>query len=249
MTFRTALALAPIALLLACKADPAVVHRNQGDELLRSSDFGGAAAEYAKSVALDPKQEKVWEKLAFCRVKTGERDLAAEALVKVADFKPGDAQKAEVFRNAAGVFLQGPDRAKAEKYLVETVRLDPSDETSLTWLGELAAEQGGARVELAPAVPEELDHDIRYYTRLIELRPDGTAAHVNRRIVLVKYLGYLAEEKHREQVQQARRGRDPGAAAEARERMARIDAKSAELRRMLDESSAKLARGSKAQAR
>lgn len=245
MTFRTALTLVPVALLLACKPDPAVGHRKQGDELLQRSDFGGAAAEYARSLALDPKQEKIWEKLAFCRVKTGENELAAEALVKVADFRPAPAQKAEVFRNAAGIFLQGPDRAKAERYLAETVRLDPSDEASLSWLGELAAEKGGARLEQAAAVPEELDAAIRYYGRLVELRPDGSAARANLRIVLVKYLNHLAGERHREQLQLARLGRDAAAAAEGRERVARIDARSAELRRMLDESSPRVTRGRK----
>jgi tetratricopeptide (TPR) repeat protein len=242
MTFRTALTLVPVVLLVACKPDPAVGHRKQGDDLLQRSDFAGAAAEYAKSLALDPKQEKIWEKLAFCRVKTGENELAAEALVKVADFRPGVPQKAEVFRNAAGIFLQGPDRAKAERYLAEAVRLDPSDEASLSWLGELAAATGGARFEPAAAVPEALDAAIRYYNRLIELRPGGAAAHANRRVVLEKYLGHLAEEKRREQTSLSGRGRDAGTAAEARERIARIDAKSAELRRMLHESNARLTR-------
>lgn len=239
MKSRTALALTPIVLLVACKADPVVVHRNQGDDLMRQSDFGGAAAEYAKALALDPKQDKIWEKLAFCRVKTGEKELAAQALVKLAELKPAEAQKAEAFRNAAGIFLQGTDRAKAETYLVEAVRFDPADEASLTWLGELAAEKGGARFEQQTAVPEELEKAIRYYTRLVELRPDGNAAHANRRIVLLKYLGHLAEEERREQARL--RGRDASAAAQARERIARIDAKSAELQRMLDESNAKLA--------
>jgi tetratricopeptide (TPR) repeat protein len=238
MTSPAALTLVPIALLVACRPAPAVGHREQGDELLRRSEFGGAAAEYVKSLALDPRQEKVWEKLAFCRVKTGEHELAAEALVKLADLKPVPAQKADVFRNAAGIFLQGPDRAKAERYLAETVRLDPSDEASLAWLGELAAEKGGAYVELATAVPEELDNALRWYGRLIELRPEGAATHAKRRVVLVKYLNHLSGERRR--LERSRRGQDGGAAAE---RIARIDSKSAELRQMLDEADARLTRG------
>ncbi len=240
MKLRTALAITPFAILVACRPDAATLHRTQGDDLMRQSDFGGAAAEYAKSLALDQKQEKVWEKLAFCRVKAGEKELAAEALVKVAHLKAADAQKAEVFRNAAGIFLQGPDRAGAERYLLEAVRLDPSDEASLTWLGELASEKGGARLQDQTAVPEELDKALGYYGRLIELRPDGTAAHANRRIVLVKYLGHLAEEKLRED-SRGRSGRGARAPPEARERIARIDAKSSALQRMLDETNAKLA--------
>lgn len=241
MTFRTALALAPVALLAACRPDPATVHRRQGDELMQRSDFRGAAAEYAKSLALDPKQEKIWEKLAFCRVRTDEKDLAAEALVKVADLKTEVAPKAEVFRNAAGIFLQGTDKSKAEKYLLEAVRLDPTDEASLTWLGEIASEKGGARFEMQRAVPEELEKAIRWYGRLIELRPDGNAAHANRRIAVLKYLGHLDEEKRREELRLRTRGRDPTVAADVRERVGRMDAKAAELRRLLDESNAKLA--------
>lgn len=242
MTFRTALTLVPVALLAACKPNPAIVHREAGDDLLRRSEFSGAAAEYAKSLEADPKQEKVWEKLAFSRAKAGEKVLAAEALVKLANLRPGEAQKADAFRNAAGIFLQGQtaDQGNAEKYLVEAVRLDPKDEASLTWLGELASEKGGARLEAATPVPEELEKAIGWYGRLIELRPDATAPYVNRRIVLVKYLGHLAEEKHREETRQRKGGRDADAAG-ARERLARLETKSAELRRLLDETNAKLA--------
>lgn len=241
MTFRMALALTFLAVLAACKANPAVVHRDKGDDLFRQSDFRGAAAEYEQALALDPRQQKVLEKLAYCRVKTGEKDLAAATLVKAADLEADAARKAEAYRNAAGVFLQGPDQAKAEPYLVEAVRLDPSDEASLTWLGELASLKGGARFEGQPAVPEELDKAIRYYDRLIELRPNGKAAYANRRIVLVKYLGYLVDERRREEARLSRSRRDASASAEARAHLARIDAKSTELQRLLDESNAKLA--------
>lgn len=238
MSSLKALALAPALLLAACQQDPAVLHREAGDDLLQKSDFRGAAAEYAKSVALDPKQANVWERLAFCRVKMGEKDLAAEGLVKLADLKPESGQKAEVLRNAAGIFLQGPDRAKAEPYLVEAVRLDPKDESSLTWLGELASEKGGARLDIATAIPAELEKALGYYDRLIALRPDAGAAYANRRIVCVKYLGHLSDEKSREEARLRKGGKD---AAEARERLARIEAKSADLRRIYDESNAKLA--------
>lgn len=241
---RTALAIFLVALLAACKGDPAVGHRKLGDALFQRSDFAGAAAEYVQSLALDPKQEKLWERLAFCRVKKGEHDAAAEALVKLADFKPAAAQKAEVLRNAAGLFLQGPERLKAERFLAETVKLDPSDEASLGWLAELASEKGGARNDHAPAVPEELERAIGYYDRLIELQPAGNAAHANRRLVVLKYLAHLADEKRRDE-QQLRRERDAAAAAQARERLARIAAKTSELRRLLDESDAKLKDGRK----
>lgn len=234
MMRRAALALVSLLFLAACKPDPVALHRAQGDELLRRSDFAGAAAEYAQSLALDPRQEKIWEKLAFCRVKTGEQDAAAEALLRVAELRPAPAQKAEVLRNAAGIFLQGTEHLKAERYLVETVRHDPSDESSVAWLADIAAEKGGAHSDAAPAVPAELDASLRHYARLIELRPESGAAHAKRRVVLVKYLNHLGEERRREA-----RSRDPDAAG----RLARIDARFAELKRLLDESDARLVRG------
>jgi tetratricopeptide (TPR) repeat protein len=247
MTLRTALAFTAVA-LLACKRDPSIVHREQADDLLQRSDFTGAATEYEKSLATDPKQDKVWEKLAFCRVKTGEKDLAAETLARLADLKTSPAQKAEVLRNAAGIFLQTPDQAKAEKYLIETVRLEPRDESSLTWLGELASQKGGARLELATGVPEELDKAIGYYGQLLALRSDNKGAHANRRIAATKYIGWLADEKYRQQKALQKAGKDATAAAAARERLAQIDAKTAELKRLVDESNARLSPQKKASA-
>jgi tetratricopeptide (TPR) repeat protein len=240
MTRRSALALAFLA-LAACQRDPSIVHREAGDDLLRSSDFAGAAREFTESLKLDPNQPAIWEKLAFCRVKTGEKEAAAEVLVKLADFKPSDAQKAEVYRNAAGIFLQGQtaEREGAERYLLAAVRLDPKDEASLTWLGELASQRGGARLEMATAVPEELDRALGYYAKLVELRPDSMGAHASRRIVLVKYVGHLADEKRRAEARVRKGGAE---AAAAREQLARIEAKGAELKPLLEATNAKLAK-------
>jgi hypothetical protein len=248
MASRTALTLAAVAFLVACKPPPAVTHREAADELLRQSDFAGAAAEYVQSLAADPRQEKLWEKLAYCRAKTGEKRLAAEALVKVAELRPEDARKAEAYRNAAGIFLQGTDRAEraeAERYLVEAVRLEPRDDASLTWLGALAAERGGAQPEGGTVVPAELDKAIGWYAKLIALRPEANAPYLNRRVVLVRYLSYLADERRLE----AKRLRKGGAeAADAAERIARLDAKAAELQRLLDETNQRLAPRRKATA-
>lgn len=247
MTFRTALA--PLALLLACKPDPAAVHRQAGDALMQKSDFAGAAAEYAQSVSLAPAQPKVWEKLAFSHVKAGDKDRAAEALVKLAELEVDPARKADVYRNAAGLFLQGTQQEKAERFLLEVVRLDPADEASLTWLGELASERGGARAQLAPVVPEELDKAIGYYGRVIALRPESKGAHGNRRIAILKYLAALEDERAAQTARLRRAGRDAAAAADARERIARAEARSAALRPLLAESNERLAPTRKAAAK
>ncbi len=248
MTFRSALALAALALLAACQRDPSIVHREAGDELLAKSDFAGAAAEYAQSVALAPAQPKIWEKLAFAKLKAGDRDGGAEALAKLAEIETVPARKAEAYRNAAGVYLPDGDRAKAERFLLEAVRVDPSDEASLGWLGELASIAGGARVQVGPVVPAELDKAIGYYGRVIALRPESRAAHANRRIAIVKYLTALDDERGAQTARLARAGRDAAAAADAKERIAKAEAKRAELEKLLAESSAALAPAQKAAA-
>jgi tetratricopeptide (TPR) repeat protein len=185
-----ALVLAALA-CAACKPPPAVGLREAGDDRFRASDFAGAATEYQKSLALDPKQEIVWERLAFCRLRTGEKALAVEALARVAALKVTPAQKAEAFRTAAGVWLQTDEREKAVPLLLEAVRLEPADETSLNWLGEIASEKGGARLAMATAVPEELEKAIGWYDRILALRPDARAPQANRRIAAAMGLGHF----------------------------------------------------------
>ncbi len=240
MTFRPALALAVLALLAACTRDAAIVHREAGDDLLGRSDFKGAAAEYAQSLALAPGQAQVWSKLAFAKLKSGDRDGAAEALAKQAEAEADPARKADAYRNAAGIYLQNTDQDKAERYLLEAVRVDPADESSLAWLGELASVRGGARVQVGPVVPAELDKAIGWYGRAIALRPDARAAHGNRRIAIVKYLGALEDERAAQTARLKRAGKDAAAAADAKDRIAKAEAKKVELEALLAESNAKL---------
>jgi tetratricopeptide (TPR) repeat protein len=248
MTVRSALTLAALALVLACKRDPAIVHLEAGDALLAKSDFAGAAAEYAQSLGATPAQPKVWDKLAFAKLKAGDRDGAAEALAKHAEIETVAARKAEAYRNAAGIYLPDGDPQKAERYLVEAVRTDPSDEASLGWLGELASVRGGARVQVGPVVPAELDAAIAYYGRIIAVRPESRSAHANRRIAIVKYLAALDDERAAQTARLSRAGKDAAAAADAKERIAKAEARRAELQKLLAESNATLSPAQKAAA-
>lgn len=248
MTLRTALWLALLA-LAGCTRDPALVHREAGDALLASSDFAGAAAEYAKSVALAPAQAKVWEKLAFARLKAKDRDGAAEALAKKAEVEADPARKAEDYRNAAGIYLQHEDQEKAEPYLVRAVEVDPADESSLAWLAELASIRGGARMQQGHVVPAELDRAIAWYGRLVALRPDHRAAHANRRIAIVKYRAALDDDEAAQRARLSRARKDPAEAAEATERIEKAVAKRAELEALLAESNAALSPARTAAAR
>lgn len=249
MTTRTALAVAVLSLLAACERNPALVHREAGDDLLARSDFKGAAAEYGKSLALAPAQPQLWSKLAFANLKAGDRDGAAEALAKQAEGETEPARKADAYRNAAGIYLQaGTDQDKAERYLLEAVRVDPADEASFAWLGELASIRGGARVQVGPVVPAELDKAIGWYGRVIAIRPDARAAHANRRIAIVKYLRALDDERAAQAARLSRAGKDAAAAADASDRIAKAGAKKAELQQLLADSDARLSATRKAAA-
>ncbi|HSB21263.1 MAG TPA: hypothetical protein VLD85_14745 [Anaeromyxobacteraceae bacterium] len=228
-----------LALGCAQKPDPAVVHREAGDDRLQKGDHAGAAAEYQQSLAANPKQEPVWEKLALSRVRLGDRDGAAAALLETLPFKRNPEQKAELYRNVAGIYLQSPERDKAEKYLLEVLKLAPDDETTLSWLAEMEAERGGARSNDAPATPEHLDAALRYYRRLADIRPTSPAPLAHQRIVLSKYMQYLASR--RAAAEQALRWKKKGEVAETRQRIDEIQRRAGEIQGELDGVNRKLA--------
>jgi tetratricopeptide (TPR) repeat protein len=228
----TGLLLASIALACTPKPDPAAVHRDAGDERYRKADYAAAAAEYQQSLAANPKQEAVWEKMAASRLRLDDRDGAAAALLRTLDFKRAAAPRAEVYRNVAGFYLQSPDRDKAEGYLLEVLKLEPDDDSTLSWLGEIEAERGGARSQDAPAVPEHLDGALRYYDRLIALRPESMNPYVHKRVVLAKYLGHLASR--RQAVEQSLRWKKRGEQVDARARIAELQGRYDELAGVLE---------------
>jgi tetratricopeptide (TPR) repeat protein len=228
-----------LALGCADKPNPAIVHREAGDERLQKGDHAGAAAEYQQSLAANPKQEQVWEKLALSKARLGDRDGAAAALLETLPFKRNPEQKAELYRNAAGIYLQSPERDKAEKYLLEVLKLAPEDEGSLSWLAEMEAERGGARSNEAPATPEHLDAALRYYRQLADLRPTSSAPLAHQRIVLSKYLQYLSSR--RAAAQQAMRWKKREDVGEARQRIDEIQRRTGEIQGQLEAVNRKIA--------
>jgi tetratricopeptide (TPR) repeat protein len=226
------LALAFLAMACAEKPDPVVVHRDAGDDRYRKGDYAAAAAEYQQSLAVAPKQESVLEKLAACRIRLGDRDGAAAALLQTADLKKNPAQRAEVYRNVAGFYLQSPDRDRAETYLLEVLKLAPDDDATLSWLAEIEATRGGARANDAPAVPEHLDAALAYYDRIIALRPDSLVPWAHERIVLTKYLQHVVSR--RQAAEQSLRWKKRDQALETRTRIAQLQAKADDLQRALD---------------
>jgi tetratricopeptide (TPR) repeat protein len=153
-------------------------------------------------------------------------------MLRTVELRPAPAQKAEVYRTVAGFYLQSPERAKGERYLLEVLKLAPDDDGTLSWLGELEAERGGARSGDAPAVPEHLEGALRYYDRLIALRPEAPVYYAHKRAVLAKYLQHLGERCRA--AERALRTTPRDRAAEARVRIAEMRARADELQRDLD---------------
>lgn len=219
--------------------DPAVVARQKGDELLAKNDFAGAEAEFQKSVDLKPKQENTWEKLAMAQLRQEKRDQAAATLAKKAELDPDPAKKAEALRNAAGLFLQGADRDKAEPWLKQVLAIEPNDESSITWMAELYADRGGARSNAQDAQPEQLDVALGYYAKLAALKPQSTAPLAHTRIVLTKYMGYLeARKKAAQDTLSRKKGPE---LQETKDRIAALDGKIAELQPKMKDVNDKIA--------
>ncbi len=226
--------------------DPATVERHAGDDHYKKQEWTQAAAAYRKSLEANPKQEKTWEKLAASLMRAEQREQAAQALVKTLEFKKDAAQKAEVYRSAAGVFLQSAERDKAKPYLLEALKLEPRDEASISWLGELSAFRGGARSNEMPAVAEELDEALIWYGKLTDLKPESRPAWAHKRVVLVKYTNLMIE-RQKAALESARQKRG----AEREEAKARAEGfaqRSEALKKQVEEIDRKLAELKKAQA-
>src|SRR5262249_53167028 len=86
-----------------------------------------------------------------------------------------------------------PDRA--EPFFLKAVQVDPKDDQTLTWLAEIYAQRGGARSNTAPAKPEALDKALEYLDKVTALKPNESAAYVNKRIALTKYIEYEQLQK------------------------------------------------------
>jgi tetratricopeptide (TPR) repeat protein len=240
-------ALGALALAPACekKPDEAEVHRELGREHLDKKEWAQAVAEYELSLKADPKQEKVWEQKAFAHMQAGEKDQMAAALSKTVEFKPDPAKKAEVYRNLASMFMQDNDAAKAENYFNEAVKVDPKDEASYGWLGELYSQRGGARANEAPAVPEQLEKALQYYDKAIGANPNSPNHYLNKRIALAKLAQYEQGQKDAAEAKGRLASKDAAKAAEAKAEADKHAARLEEYKKAMDEAGKKFAEAQK----
>lgn len=226
--------------LFACqKPDPASVHRDKGDELFDKDNWIAATEEYAQSLQIDPKQEKLWEKKAVAHMKAGKLDDAAASLLKLLDSAPGPKERSEVYRKVAAIYLEKkPD--ESEKYFLEAVKADPKDTDSLAWLGEIASVRGGARAGQSTAVPAQLEKAVAYYEQAIAINPSAPIPYVNKRIALFRYMAYEQQQKAAVE-QEIRGGRGTRARIEeAKAEVTRHEVRAAELKLQIDQLGTKI---------
>lgn len=191
-------AIALMAALPACKEEPpspAKVHLTAGDKHRVASEWKEAAEEYGKSLEADPKQEKVWETKAYCHQQAGDTEAAVATLMKWAESKADAAEKAKLIRFGADLWRQKPNMEKAEAAYLEALKVLPTDTESLSWLGEMYSQKGGARDGKAPAVPADLEKGYEYYEKYAAISPDKPDPYINQRVILTKLKAYHAKEQ------------------------------------------------------
>jgi tetratricopeptide (TPR) repeat protein len=238
------LGVAALGIATGCKPDPAEEHRNKAINFANQSQWKEAVEEYAQSLQADPKQEKLWEEKAFAHMQLQENEPFEQAMVKLAELKPDNVKKAEIYRNIGGVFVQKGLADEAEKNFMKAVALNPKDDQSMGWIAEIWAQRGGARAMGVPAKPEALDKALEYTDKVIALKPNETAGYINKRIALTKYIDYWQQKKaaaDKDAVAEKDKEKRKEFLAKGDEAMPMID----KYKKMLDETSQKLAEAAK----
>jgi tetratricopeptide (TPR) repeat protein len=230
------------------KPDEAEIHKDLGRDHLDKQEWPQAIAEYELSLKADPNQEEVWKQKAVAHMKSGDKEKAAEAFAKTADFRKEPAKKAEVFRNLAGMFMQSNDYDKAEVYFNEALKHEPKDDQSYAWLAEIYAQKGGARANEAPAQPPHLEKALSYYDKAIAANPNTPNNHINKRVVYVKLSGYEQAQKDLAEGEARTAGKDQAKADAAKAKAEKHAARIEELKKLMEESMKKYVEAQKAAA-
>lgn len=238
------------SLLVGCKEDPSEQHHRKAAELFQKNEFAAAGDEYAEALKLNPKMDpKIYDKAAFAYMKGQKFDQSAEILLKTLELKKTDAEKMDVYRNIAGMYLQAAqDGEKAEKYFNEVLKMNPKDDQSLMWLAEIASNRGGARSMTAQIVPDQLQKAMDLYDKIIELTPAAPAPYINKRIALMKYIENLLKQKQAvdADVEAHKNDKDKAAFEDFKQQSADYQARIDELKPKLDELTKKLGEVQKA---
>jgi Flp pilus assembly protein TadD len=228
-----------------CKSNPATVHREKGKELAAQSDWQKAADEYGLSLEADPKQEDLWEEKAYAHMQLKQFEQVETAMLKLAEFKTEPAKKSEVYRNLGGMYVQNGLNDKAEPLFLQAIKIDPKDDQALSWVAEIYAQKGGARATAAAAKPDALEKSLEYNDKVIALKPTESAAYVNKRIALMKYLEYEQQQKAAAQTD-AEKEKDPVKKKELQTTSDQAQAEFDKRKKQMDEVTQKLSELAKA---
>src|SRR5512140_868312 len=178
----------------ACKKeDPYAIHKASGDALFKEKKYAEAADEYSQALAAKS-NDKLWEKTAFAYMNAKQMDKAEAALLKLLDNAKEPADKGEIYKKVANMYMQTGPISKVEQFFLEAYKINPKDESALTWLGEVYSQLGGARDGKAIAVPAHLDKAMEYYDQAITVNPAAPYPYVNKRIALLKLQGFQKQE-------------------------------------------------------
>ena len=194
-TLARALVLGVLVLgVTACKKDdPYAIHKASGDAFFKEKKYAEAAEEYSQALAAKS-NDRLWEKSAFAYMNAKQMDKAEAALLKLLDSAKDPAEKGEVYKKIANMYMQTGPITKVEQYFLEAYKINPKDESALTWLGEVYSQLGGARDGKAAAVPAHLDKAMAYYDQAITVNPASPFPYVNKRIALLKLQGFHKQE-------------------------------------------------------
>lgn len=244
---RAALILGVLALgTTACKKDnPYSIHKQKGDELYKQKNYGEAADEYSQALAAKPDNFKLWEKTAFAYMNAKQMDKAEAALLKLLEPAKEPSEKSEVYKKLANMYMQTGPITKVEQYFLEAYKINPKDESALSWLGEVYSQLGGARDGKATAVPAHLEKAMEYYDQAIAVNPSAPFSYVNKRIALLKLQGFHKQEMDSAQatmdaLAKDKKHKDPAKQKELAEDVAGHQAQIDAIQVRIDELSAKL---------
>lgn len=145
----------------------------------------------------------------------GQMNEAAEAVLKMGELKTTPAEKAEIYRTLASMYMTGGTTEDAEKYFNEALKLEPKDEASLGWIAEIYAQRGGARSMGAPIIKESLEKSLSYYDQVIAINPNSANTYLNKRVVMGRLMEFERQQKEMALSEAAENAKNKEVVAEA----------------------------------
>jgi tetratricopeptide (TPR) repeat protein len=219
-------------------------HRIKANKAFKAQNWSEATKEFEESLKADPNQETLWQKKAQAHMKLSQTDQAVAAMKKTLEFASDTPAKVTVYRNIASLFLENGPIEQAEQYYLEALKLDPKDEASVGWLGQMFSQLGGAQSTDAKANPEYLTKALSYYDQAIALNPSNRNAYLNKRIAMTKWAVHEQQEKDAADKEASalpkKTPEDKAKIAEVQAKAAQHQAKADELRAMIEENTKKL---------